>query len=67
MLLLGILYFIILIKTSKKETVKIQKDFSEEFEKSTIKENQIIKFGVGILCFGNYRQFDNCFTHSKIL
>lgn len=43
MLLLGILYFIILIKTSKKEPAKIQKDFSEEFEKSTIKEKSDYK------------------------
>src|SRR5690606_32063679 len=43
MLLLGILYFIILIKTSKKEPVKIQKDFSEEFEKSNIKEKSDYK------------------------
>lgn len=38
MFVLGVIYLIIIVKTSKNETPKVQKDFKEEFEPSTTKE-----------------------------
>jgi len=43
MFLLGVIYLVIIVKTSKKEPVEIQQDFHEEFEPSTPNEKSDYK------------------------
>lgn len=43
MLFLGICYLALIVKTSKKESIKVQKDFQEEFEPSTKAEKSDYK------------------------